>query len=121
MGREHFCVSLQTISQGIIITGLVASLSQIRLAFIYPSCMRPYSLSVALCPQVRAIFCFHMCRETPFRLGEKVTRYVLENSRSSVHLLQISRAGAGDSVLAAQILTGEGAQRGHPRTVCAVA
>ena len=44
--------------------------------------------------------------------GQKVTRYVLENSRSSVHLLQISRAGAGDSVLAAQFLTGEGAQGG---------
>jgi hypothetical protein len=38
-----------------------------------------------------------------FGCGEKVTRSILENPRSSVHLTQISQSGAGDSAGAAQI------------------
>ena len=37
-----------------------------------------------------------------FGCGEKVTRSILENPRSGVHSAQISQAGAGDSVWAAQ-------------------
>jgi len=45
--------------------------------------------------------------------GEKDTRYILEIPRSGVRLTQISQAGAGDSVWAAQNLSDEETKNAH--------